>query len=378
MPKIAVIGKSLRENEYRLPIHPQHLDDIPQHLRKQMVFDSGYGEHFGRSDSDIRASGFCIEDRNTLMATSDIVVIAKPMEPDLQAIKKQALIWGWMHFVLYGHLADICIERKHTVLTWEAMFEADAHADRPRHIFQGNNELAGYAGTLHALGLKGLDGFYGQNKKIAVIGHGYAGTAAIKALQQRGFSDITAYVQRPAEKIKAPIDGVTYIQITRNHEHGSVINHKNAPQTPFWHALKTADIIINCSAQNPENPLTYLPDQHIHAFDHDCLIIDISCDPGMGFSFLKPTTFDNPCYQIGHMTVVAVDHTPAYLWDAATWQISGEVKRFLPVIMGGIEAIKNNPTLSDAIEINNGQIVNPRIISYQKRSPEYPFSYLRP
>ena len=36
---VGVIGKSLKENEKRVAIHPEHVKRIPQRLRKQITFE---------------------------------------------------------------------------------------------------------------------------------------------------------------------------------------------------------------------------------------------------------------------------------------------------------------------------------------------------
>ena len=38
------------------------------------------------------------------------------------------------------------------------------------------------------------------------------------------------------------------------------------------------------------------------------------------------------------MLYYAVDHSPSYLWDAATWEISEALLPFLPTVMAGPEA----------------------------------------
>jgi N5-(carboxyethyl)ornithine synthase len=51
-----------------LPIQPGHLQRIPQGLRKQLVFEKGYGAPFGISDSEIAAQTGGIATRHELMA----------------------------------------------------------------------------------------------------------------------------------------------------------------------------------------------------------------------------------------------------------------------------------------------------------------------
>ena len=48
-----VIGTSKKEDEQRVPIHPDHLPRIPEEYRRQLIFEEGYGAPFGVSDSDL-------------------------------------------------------------------------------------------------------------------------------------------------------------------------------------------------------------------------------------------------------------------------------------------------------------------------------------
>ena len=93
----------------------------------------------------------------------------------------------------------------------------------------------------------------------------------------------------------------------------------------------------------------------------------------MGFSWARPTTFADPTFLVGdHVLYYAVDHSPSYLWDAATWEISEALLPFLPTVMAGPEAWEVNPTIRRAIEIRGGEIQNPAILSFQGRSPLHP------
>ena len=68
----------------------------------------------------------------------------------------------------------------------------------------------------------------------------------------------------------------------------------------------------------------------------------------------------------------AVDHSPSHLWDSATWEISEALLPHLPTVLAGPQAWDASDTIRRAIEIRDGVIQNPRILSFQGRSPEYP------
>ena len=56
----------------------------------------------------------------------------------------------------------------------------------------------------------------------------------------------------------------------------------------------------------------------------------------------------------------AVDHSPSYLWDSATWEISEALLPFLRTVHGGPAAWDRDPTMRRAIEIRDGRHPEPR------------------
>ena len=64
---------------------------------------------------------------------------------------------------------------------------------------------------------------------------------------------------------------------------------------------------------------------------------------------------------------LAVDHSPSYLWNSATWENSEALLPFMQTVLSGPEAWDANETISRAIEIRDGVIQNPAITAFQGR-----------
>ena len=108
-----------------------------------------------------------------------------------------------------------------------------------------------------------------------------------------------------------------------------------------------------------------------------CLIIDVSCDEGMGFYFAKPTTFKNPLLHINKIDYYAVDHTPSYLWESASRSISGALIVYLSTILEGRKSWMNNSTIQKAINVDKGVIVKESVLTFQNRMPNYPHNSIK-
>jgi alanine dehydrogenase len=134
------------------------------------------------------------------------------------------------------------------------------------------------------------------------------------------------------------------------------------------------DILVNCVLQQPSAPLMFVTDDDLAAFTPGSLIVDVSCDAGMGFSWARPTSFADPMFTVGDgVHYYAVDHSPSLLWNSATWEISEALLPYLSTVLGGAEAWACEPVIARAIEIRDGIVRNPDILSFQQRAPEYPY-----
>jgi alanine dehydrogenase len=111
----------------------------------------------------------------------------------------------------------------------------------------------------------------------------------------------------------------------------------------------------------------------VAAFRPGSLIVDVSCDAGMGFDFARPTGFAEPMFTVGDgVAYYGVDHSPTYLWNSATWGISEALIPYLRTVLGGPAAWDQDETIRKAVEIRDGVVQNPKILSFQRRSADHP------
>ena len=72
----------------------------------------------------------------------------------------------------------------------------------------------------------------------------------------------------------------------------------------------------------------------------------------------------------------AVDHSPSYLWNSSTWEISEALLPYVGAVVRGPEGWEADDTINKAIEIRDGKVLNPKILSFQKRAEDYPHAKL--
>jgi alanine dehydrogenase len=373
MLSLGVFGRSKKKDEKRVPIHPKQIDWIDPVIRKHMFFETSYGAPFGIDDSSISSKLGGVMARKELLNKCDIALLAKPTLEDFKEMKEGTIHWGWPHCVQQTEVTQSAIDKKLTLIAWEAMHSWSVEGKWQGHTFSTNNEIAGYAGVLHSMNLMGIDGNYGQPLKAVVISYGSVSHGAIHGLKTRGVKNISVCTDPQSVPPEGQLEGVRYYHLKSDPSGKLMASDKSGLSTPLIELLSEADIIVNGILQDTDIPLMFVQNDEVNKLNPGTLIVDVSCDEGMGFPFAIPTSFENPILQFDKIHYYAVDHIPSYLWNAASWEISKSIIPYLPIVVNGPGEWEKNETIRRAIEIKEGKILNTKILSFQNRSDKFPY-----
>ena len=372
--KMGVIGTSKKTDERRVPIHPEHLKRLPEYIRKQLIFEKGYGAPFNIADEEISDLIGGMATRSEILSDIGSAIIAKPILADLKELKAGGILWGYPHCAQQMEITQTAIDKKLTLIAFEDMYVWGPDGQIGRHTFYKNNEMAGYSAVIHALQLKGIDGHYGNQRKVIIFSFGAVSRGAIYALKAHGFRDITICIQRPDHEVREEVLDVHYARIRRGNENEPrliVVEHDGS-ERPLSDLINESEIIINGTYQDTNDPINYVIESEKSNLRPGTLIVDVSCDEGMGFYFAKPTTFKDPIIKVNKIDYYAVDHTPSYFWESASRSISAALIVHIPSVIKGQESWMQNKTIKNAINIDDGVIVKENILRFQNRKSAYP------
>jgi len=377
---VGVIGTSKKVDERRVPVHPEHLSRLPVAMRRQLIFEEGYGEPFNLTDVEIAGMSGGVASRHQLLAELGTVILNKPILEDLEELKEGGLLWGYPHCAQQRQITQTAIDRKQTLIAFEDMFVWSPDGVIGRHTFYKNNEMAGYCAVLHALQLRGIDGHYGDQRKVIIFSFGAVSRGAIYALKAHGFRDITICIQRPDHEVREEVLDCHYVRIVAGGEGEArmlVIEHDGSTR-PLCDLISESEIIVNGTFQDPNAPLLFVTEAETACLRSGCLIVDVSCDEGMGFYFARPTSFQNPILKVARVDYYAVDHTPTYLWESASRSISAALIVHLPALVEGRASWQQNETIRRAVNIDAGVVQKTAILAFQRREADYPHAPLPP
>lgn len=309
---------STKENEFRRALIPEHLINISN--KKNIYIESGYGNILGYTDNDYFSAGVHITTRKDVL-TKDIICDPKIGDAEYLDILDKQTIFGWIHAVQNKNITDKIINKHLTAYAWEDMYENGIHS------FWKNNEIAGEAAVYHAFLCYGLSPY---KTKVAVLGTGNTARGTIRTLNNMG-ADVVVYTRQM--------------------------------ETLFKEELGKYDVIVNAVLWDTRRSDHIITRQDLSRLKKGAMIIDISCDKAGAIETSIPTTIESPIYITDGITHYVVDHTPSLLFKTTTKSISMVVSQYCDLLIMG----NDNITLKNAKCIENGEILDSRIISFQKR-----------
>jgi len=315
------MARSRKENERRLAIHPLHVERIEAGLRRRIYLERGYGERFGVPDQRLANYVAGLGARDQLLADCDVILLPKPLAADLGEMREGQVLWGWPHCVQNEDITQLGIDRRLTLIAFEAMNHWSADGSFSLHVFHKNNELAGYCSVLHALQLIGTTGEYGRPLRAGVISFGATGRGAVTALNACGVNDVHVLTHRDVAAVASPIHSARIVHFERDAgDPGRCHALGESGRVPLAAYLAGFDILVNCVLQDTGAPLMFVTGDELAAFSPGSLIVDVSCDVGMGFSWARPTSFADPMFTVGrNIHYYAVDHSPPMIGAGGWW-----------------------------------------------------------
>ena len=309
---------SYKENEKRRAIIPRDLALIKN--CDYIYIEQGYGDVLGYSDADYQQYGVHISTREEVLK-QDIICDPKIGDAEYLNTLQNQVIFGWVHAVQNRDITDVILQQNLTAIAWEDMFEGG------RHLFWRNNEIAGEAALCHAYLLHGI---FPYNTKVAVIGRGNVACGALRTLNFMG-ADVVVY-DRHTEKLLSKEIG----------EYDVIVN------ALLWDTTRKDHIIYR---------------EDLQRMKKGAMIIDVSCDRAGAIETSIPTTLENPTYVVDGITHYVVDHTPSLFYKTTSECISEVVCRFIDNLVEG----SDNTILTKALSIQDGTIIDQRIVEFQNR-----------
>jgi len=310
---------SHKNQEARRALLPEGVATIRN--KSSLVFETGYGDALGRSDAEYINVGAQIASREDCLKCDILVDVKLDSADYFDDIDKGKILVGWAHATQQIDFTSAVINGDHTVIAWEEIFEDG------RYVFFRNREVAGEAAILHGFRYSGKMPY---DAKVCIAGHGHTAKGCLRVL----------------------------------HGLGATVNvYPRKFENLFKKKMFDYDVVVNCVMWDTERTDRLIYKADLHKFKPGTLIIDVSCNISLEIETSRPTTIDDPVYEVDGIIHYAVDNTPAMYPVTVTKVLSDGFKGYVDEIIEG----EYSQPINEAVVIRNGHIVYECIRSFREK-----------
>ena len=328
-----------------------------------MFLERGYGERFGVSDDELAPLVGGLRSREELLAECDVLLLPKPLAEDLETLRPGQVVWGWPHCVQDRRMTQLAIDRRLTLIAWEAMnhWTRDGQLQRPRlpQEQRAGRLLLGPARAAAARLDRRLRPPPARRGDQLRRHRARRGHAALSALgDQRRHGAHPAQRRRPSPR-RSPRCGCGTSSATRRTRAARSRSRRRAG--PLAEVLAEHDVVVNCILQDTDEPLMFVMNEDLGRFRPGTLFVDVSCDEGMGFEWARPTSFAEPMFTVGRRACTTTPSTTARR-SCGTRRRGRTARRCSSTCRSswpGPTAWDADETIRRAIEIREGVVAEP-------------------
>lgn len=347
------VPKEIKVREYRVGLVPANVREVTERGHKVIV-ETGAGLGIGVSDEQYEAAG-----ANIVGAAADIFanaeMIVKVKEP--QAVERKQLRPGQILFT-YLHLAadapqtNDLIESGATCIAYETVTSPQGGLPLLAPMSEVAGRLSIQAGAYFlekahgGLGIL-LGGVPGVDPaKVVVIGGGVVGTHAIHIAL--GMAAEVWVIDRSVEVLRS---------LWR--QFGRPLNTVFSTRDAIEHHCRTADLVIGGVLIPGAAAPKLVTREIVRQMKQGSVIVDVAIDQGGCCETSRPTTHDDPTFEVDgviHYCVAnmpgAVPRTSAHALNNAT------LPHVLALATKGLDALRGDKHLLAGLNIHAGQVTN--------------------
>ena len=361
------VPKEIKNNENRVAMTPAGVHELVVRGHKVLI-ETSAGVGSGFSDQDYLEAGAELSGSAAdVWAKADMIVkVKEPIAAEYPLMRKGQVLFTYLHLAASKDCTKAIVDSGTTAIAYETV----QLANRSLPLLQPMSEVAGrlsaQIGAYQLMKTNGgagilMGGVPGTPKaKVVIIGGGVAGTEAAVVAHGMG-ADVTIIdlsIPRLRE-IDARFQGQVKTRVSTSYEIST--------------ELKDADLVIGSVLIPGERAPKLVTDAMVSKMKHGAVLVDIAIDQGGCFEHSKPTTHDNPTYQVHNTTYYCVANMPGAVPATSTRALTNATLPYVIALAskGWKQALKDDVALQLGLNAHEGVVTNAGVA---QAFPEYTFS----
>ncbi|MBI9019507.1 MAG: alanine dehydrogenase [Phycisphaerae bacterium] len=345
--------KEIKTHEYRVGLTPSCVRSYCQHGHEILV-QSGAGVSASFSDEEYIAAGAKIVDtREEVFDNCDMIVkVKEPLPEEFGLFHEGQILYTYLHLAADKNLTEGLIKANIKAIAYETIEAPDGSLPCLIPMSEIAGRLSVQEGAKYlekpfggrGILLGGVPGI--QRGKVAILGGGIAGRNACKIAVGMG-ADVT--ILDISSSRLAYLDDIFGTKITTLYSNDVNIEH----------VCRESDLIIGAVLIAGAKAPHLIRREHLKMMKDGAVLVDISVDQGGCFETTKPTTHDNPIYNVDGIVHYCVANMPGAVALSSTQALtSTTLTRGLTIADKGLEqACRNSRDIFKGVNLYMGKCV---------------------
>lgn len=345
------VPKEIKVHEYRVGLTPSA---VREYIAKghRVLVQNGAGAGIAASDDDYqRAGAELVETPQEVFRRADMIVkVKEPQAAEWAQLRENQILFTYLHLAPDRNQTEGLLRSGCTAVAYETV--TDDRGGLP--LLAPMSEVAGRL-SIEAAGsaLKKPTGGRGlliggvpgvEPARILVIGGGVVGTHA--ARMAAGLGADVVILDRSLPRLRE-LDDLFHGRVRTRFSTFDALDQEVA----------AADVVIGAVLVPGASAPKLVTRKMLKSMKPRSVIVDVAIDQGGCFETSRPTTHDNPTYEVDGIIHYCVANMPGAVPVTSSHALNNATLPFgLAIASGGLEGILQNPHLRAGLNIHRGVV----------------------
>jgi len=345
------VPKEIKTREYRVGMTPAGVRKLVANGHKVIV-ETRAGEGSGIPDEAyVRVGAQIVATAAEAWGAEMVVKVKEPLPAEYGFFRPGLILYTYLHLAAEAELTKELARKGVTGVAYETIQPADGSLPllRPMSEVAGRMAVQVGASCLEKWrGGKGvlLGGVPGTRRgRVVILGGGVVGRNAA-----------TIAVGMGAQVTVLDVNGDTMAYL--EDVFGGAIETLYSNEENIERAVENADLVIGAVLLPGAKAPRLVTEQLISRMEKGSVIVDVAVDQGGCIETCRPTTHDNPTYEVHGVIHYCVANMPGAVSHTSTWALTNTTLKYAVAIAnhGVVAAAKADPALLLGINTHAGHV----------------------
>ncbi|WP_319445376.1 MULTISPECIES: alanine dehydrogenase [unclassified Mycobacterium] len=355
------VPTEIKNNEYRVAITPAGVAELTRRGHEVLI-QAGAGDGSAISDRDFKAAGAQVVDTaDEVWAEADLLLkVKEPIEAEYGRMRKGQTLFTYLHLAASKPCTDALMASGTTSIAYETVQTAGPDGSVALPLLAPMSEVAGrlaaQVGAYHLMRTHGgrgvlMGGVPGvAPAKVIVIGGGMAGDNAAAVAMGMG-AHVTVFDLNV--NILRKIDA----------EYGGSIETRYSATLELEEAVKQADLVIGAVLVPGAKAPKLVTNAMVSHMKSGAVLVDIAIDQGGCFEDSRPTTHDDPTFNVHETVFYCVANMPGAVPRTSTFALTNATMPYVLKLAdkGWQAACAADPALAKGLSTHEGALLSEQV-----------------